>query len=508
MKIVVRIFIALIALLALSPAAVPAAAEPAESVDVLIGFHRSPGAAEQAMVREAHGTIKYTFRIVPVIAANLPEAAVDGLLTKSGVRYIEPDAEVFAVDQTVPWGIERVFGDENYPFPTWDDSKGDGIAAAVLDTGIDENHEDLTVVGGTNTIDETHWGSDGSGHGTHVAGTIAAQDNELGVVGVAPDVDLYAVKVLDDSGSGTVSSVVAGIQWAVDNNIPVLNMSLGSKTDSQTLHDACDAAYAAGHLLVAAAGNEGEPDGTGDNVSYPARYDSVIAVAASDINDNRAWWSSTGPAVELIAPGVDVLSTLPGNNYGWGSGTSMASPHAAGVSALAWAANPDLTNVQIRGILQQTAEDLGLPANHQGYGLVRADLAVAAALDTLPPEPGYTFTAPPAIGLGNMAPGTTATGNSTGSVEGDNANGYTVTGIDAKMENKGHMVSGTYVLANKLLMGPAADNLGPADETQIFLDEEGYGPHEVPFYVSQMVAYTDAVAEGYTITITFTVTEK
>ena len=122
--------------------------------------------------------------------------------------------------------------------------------------------------------------------------------------------------------------------------------------------------------------------------------------------------------------------------------------------------------------------------------------------------PGYTFTAPPAIGLGGMAPGTTATGNSTGSLVGDNSDGYTVTGIDAKTTNTGYMVSGSYVLANKLSMGPAADNLGPADVSQTFLDEYGYGPHDVPFHVSQMVAYTDAVATGYTITITFTVTEK
>ncbi len=122
--------------------------------------------------------------------------------------------------------------------------------------------------------------------------------------------------------------------------------------------------------------------------------------------------------------------------------------------------------------------------------------------------PGYTFTAPEPIGLGGMAPGTTATGSSTGSLVGDNSDGYIVTGIDAKTENKGYMVSGENVLTNRLLMGPAADNLGPADASQTFLDEYGYGPHDVPFHASQMVAYTDAVAEGYTITITFTVTEK
>ena len=121
---------------------------------------------------------------------------------------------------------------------------------------------------------------------------------------------------------------------------------------------------------------------------------------------------------------------------------------------------------------------------------------------------GYTFAAPDPIGLGGMAPGTTATGSSTGSLVGDNSDGYIVTGIDAKTENKGYMVSGENVLTNRLLMGRAADNLGPADASQTFLDEYGYGPHDLPFHVSQMVTYTDVVAEGYTITITFTVTEK
>ena len=122
--------------------------------------------------------------------------------------------------------------------------------------------------------------------------------------------------------------------------------------------------------------------------------------------------------------------------------------------------------------------------------------------------PGYTFTAPDPIGLGGMAPGTTATGNSIGSLGGDNSSGYTVTGVDAKTENTGYMVGGGNTLSSKLVIGPAPGDLGPADVAQTFLDEIGYGPHDVPFYVSQLIAYTDIVATGYTITITFTVTEK
>lgn len=351
----------------------------------LVGFKNTP---ETGIITGVGGEVDRTFSIIPAVAARMSPQAADALSRNPNIRYVEPDYTMYAHSQTLPWGIDRVFGDESYSFPTWNTSTGSVIEVAILDTGIDENHEDLTVVGGTTTVDNTHWGNDGSGHGTHVAGTVAALDNEIGVVGVAPDVSLYAVKVLSDGGSGTVSSVVAGIEWAVQENIPVLNMSLGGSSDSQTLRDACDAAYAAGHLLVASAGNSGNPGGRGDNVGYPARYESVIAVASSTINDTRSSFSSTGPDVELIAPGSSILSTLPGDDYGTYSGTSMASPHVAGVAALAWAANSSLSHTEVRQILRDTAEDLGLSSNHQGYGLARADLAVAAATGAEPVPTG------------------------------------------------------------------------------------------------------------------------
>lgn len=357
--------------------------QPENKIEVLIGFEERP---DVELVRQFGGEVYRELSLIPVVAAKMNPRAAEALSRNPQVRYVEPDGPVYALDQTVPWGIDRVFGDESYSFDTWDITSGDGVAVAILDTGIDEDHEDLTeLMGGVNTIDDTPWGSDGSGHGTHVAGTVAALDNDLGVVGVGPKLGLYAVKVLSDGGSGTVSSVVEGIEWAVGEKISVLNMSLGSSSSSTTLENACDAAYAAGHLLVASAGNSGNPPGRGDNVGYPGAYDSVIAVAASGDNDRRASFSSTGPAVELIAPGVSIRSTEPGNSYGTKSGTSMASPHVAGAAALTWAANPDLINVEIREILKETAEDLGLSANHQGHGLVRADIAVRGVGEGEPP---------------------------------------------------------------------------------------------------------------------------
>lgn len=380
---------------------------PSEKIDVLIGFHNmSERAQNKAMVRAFGGEIYAEFNLVDVIAARMTPQQAAALSRNPKISYIEPDAEVYALGdvQTTPWGIDRVFGQESYPFPTWTtttqvSAKGAGIGVAVLDTGIDVDHEDLRVAGGIRfylrglTLRSDNQYNDVYGHGTHVAGTIAALDNGYGVVGVAPEVNLYAVKVLGDNGSGSTSAIVAGIQWVCEQeNISIINMSLGSSVYSSTFKNACDNAfYNEGVLVVASAGNSGTADGTGDTVGYPAKYDSVIAVAASDINDQRAYFSSTGPNVELIAPGVSILSTVPDSLYeGTWSGTSMASPHVAGAAALVWAADKTMTSQKVREILTTTAEDLSLPVYHQGNGLVRADLAVDA-VGTAPPLT-YTIT--------------------------------------------------------------------------------------------------------------------
>jgi len=387
-----------------------------EKVDVLIGFHNmSERAQNRAMVRAFGGEIYAEFNLVDVIAARMTPQQAAALSKNPKIDYIEPDAEVYALEQVTPWGIDRVFGDENYSFPTWSTSKGAGIGVAVLDTGIDTDHEDLKVLGGRRfylrglTLRSDDLYDDGNGHGTHVAGTIAALDNDIGVVGVAPAVNLYAVKVLGDNGSGSTSAIIAGIQWVCEQgNISIINMSLGSSYYSSTFDAACNKAYTEnGVLIVASAGNSGNDAGTGDTVGYPAKYDSVIAVAASDINDERAYFSSTGPDVDLIAPGVNILSTVPGSLYedGW-SGTSMASPHVAGAAALVWAADPTMSNGEVWSILTTTAEKLyttegiSLPQEHQGNGLVRADWAVDAVST---PVTQYTLTVG-VDGLGTTSP--------------------------------------------------------------------------------------------------------
>jgi subtilisin len=210
--------------------------------------------------------------------------------------------------------------------------------------------------------------TDGNSHGTHVAGTVAALNNTTGVLGVAYSADLYAVKVLDSSGSGTYSGIIQGIEWAVSNNMDVINMSLGGSSGSTALQQACDNAYNSGVLVVAAAGNSGSK-GKRNTIGYPAKYASVMAVGAVDSSNNRASFSSVGSELEVMAPGVNILSSVPGNGYDSYNGTSMASPHVAGAAALIMAGNPGLSNAQVRQKLVDTAKPLG-DAFYYGNGVI------------------------------------------------------------------------------------------------------------------------------------------
>lgn len=405
--------------------ATPVLAEPVVKVKVLLGFHKQPGPVEEALVRGAGGEIKYTFHIVRVIAAKVPEPVINALRANPNVTYVEHDGTVKATQETLPWGVDRIDAELVHPA-----NKGTGIKVSIIDTGIDWNHPDLDAnyKGGYDFVNDDTDPMDDNGHGTHCAGIIAAEDSDIGVIGVAPEAYLYAVKVLDQTGSGYVSDVVAGIQWSIDNGMQISSMSLGTNTDYQTLHDACDAAYAANIIVAAAAGNDGNKWATGDNVDYPARYDSVIAVAATDQNDKRAVWraftaSSTGPAVELAAPGDEIYSTYWDDTYATKSGTSMACPHVTGTAALVWASYPNYSNVQVRQRLCDMAEDLGDTGRDSefGYGLV--DTAAAAA----PPAD-----APPVVDIVSPADGATLSGSVSIQVSASDDKG--VDGVEYKID--------------------------------------------------------------------------
>jgi len=330
-----------------------------------------------------------------------PEVWVLGKPAKPGppLGKGKPSAEP---SQVIPWGINRTHAPD-----AWLTSTGVGVQIAVLDTGVDKDHEDLyvnivwgiSVVGDEESMLYRDW-RDKNGHGTHVIGTIAAMNNDVGVVGIGYNISIYVIKVISDSGFGTWQDLAEGIWWAIkgpdgiidkdgdgvvagdpdDDAAEVISMSLGGSSYSQEVEEAVKAAYSYGLVLVAAAGNEGE-----DGVLYPAKFAEVIAVAAIDENDDIPSWSSKGPEVELSAPGVNVLSTIPKDRYDYYSGTSMACPHVSGTIGLMISKMLDAgytyTIEEIREILHKNADDIGSAGwdSASGYGVVRADKAVAAA---------------------------------------------------------------------------------------------------------------------------------
>ena len=269
-----------------------------------------------------------------------------------------------AQSDVVPWGITRV----KAPM-CWDATKAKGIYVAVLDTGI-WPHNDLSgnLLGGISFVPGENW-SDGYGHGTHVAGTIAAAINNFGVVGVAPSAYLFAIKVLSNGGWGQWSWLMSGLYWMAKYygcTFDVANMSLGGGGAPAILEAYIN--YAATHtLLVAAAGNY-SPTSPDKPVMYPAKYPKCLAVSAIKSDNSIADFSARGPEVALCAPGVNILSTLPGNSYGTLNGTSMASPHVAGAAALCRGTHRGLDMDQIKNILISTANDLGNAGKDDLYG--------------------------------------------------------------------------------------------------------------------------------------------
>ncbi|MFQ6117990.1 MAG: S8 family peptidase, partial [Candidatus Bipolaricaulia bacterium] len=189
--------------------------------------------------------------------------------------------------------------------------EGEGVRVALLDSGIDPDHLDLKANyrGGYDFVNHDPFPWDDNGHGTEVAGVLAARENGVGLIGVAPRAELFAVKVLGQDARGAISDVAKGLEWAIEHGIRVVNMSLGTPEDSQVLREAVRAAWEAGLVLIAPAGNES------GRVLYPAAYSEVIAVAATDKDDKLAWFSNTGPQVELAAPGEEIPTTYPGNRY-------------------------------------------------------------------------------------------------------------------------------------------------------------------------------------------------
>ena len=343
-------------------------------------------------------------------SAYIPGNAINGLKNNPNIAYIEPDITMEAFAQTIPTGIRRIQADLSPVAAINSDGGNVDVDVAILDSGVDSDHPDINVAGGIRyytiaigppknrgTFSDSNY-EDDNGHGTHVAGTVAALDNDFGVVGVAPGARIWAVKILDASGSGYLSDIIGGLDWVAENasTIEVVNMSIGGQGLSTAYQTAIENVVNAGVVVVVAAGNESMdvygPDGTfGTNDDIiPAAYPEVAAISALADSDGEPGGlgadtsydpddsfasgfsnfsssvvannpvQSPGKAIDLMLPGVDIRSTYLDGIYATGSGTSMASPHGAGLAALYIAQYGRATNATGVYAIRQALIDEGV----------------------------------------------------------------------------------------------------------------------------------------------------
>ena len=354
-----------------------------------------------ALVAQVRGQVLSVIPKIEVYVLRVPsgsvQAAVSSLQQEPAVEFAEPDGYVYA--QVIPndpewpnlWGLQKVQAPS-----AWDITTGSNtVRIAVLDTGISSSHPDVgpRVVAAQNFTDSPT-PEDIRGHGTHVAGTIGAvTNNSLGVAGMDWNARLMNGKVLGDDGSGRWSWVAAGIVWAADNGAKVINMSLSGPSPSSTLEAAVNYAWSQGVVLACAAGNSNTSE-----PHYPAYYQNCIAVGATTQTDGKASFSNYGSWVDVGAPGVQILSTVPGGSYAYYQGTSMATPHVAGLAGLLWTVKS--TNAEVRACIENNTDPV--VGNPFGGGRINALRAVQCSgrLRTRPsptpsPSPSPTPTPTP-----------------------------------------------------------------------------------------------------------------
>ncbi|MCY8471756.1 S8 family peptidase [Bacillus halotolerans] len=364
-------------------------AETSSEKEVIVVYKNKDG---KETVLDSDAEVEQQYQHLPAVAVTADPETVKEFKQDPDILYVENNVTFTAADNTdlkvlsenadttdnfEQWNLEPIQVKQ-----AWKEGlTGKNVKIAVIDSGISP-HDDLSISGGYSAVSYTSSYKDDNGHGTHVAGIIGAKHNGYGIDGIAPEAQIYAVKALDQNGSGDLQGLLKGIDWSIANGMDIVNMSLGTSSDSQILHDAMDKAYEKGVLLVAASGNEGN----GKPVNYPAAYSSVVAVSATNQHNQLAAFSTTGNQVEFSAPGTDITSTYLHQYYATGSGTSQATPHAAAMFALLKQRDPGNTNVQLRALMQKNIVDLGITGRDQqfGYGLIRykaqqADKAYAAA---------------------------------------------------------------------------------------------------------------------------------
>jgi subtilisin family serine protease len=347
--------------------------------EVIVGFDKTIKEHSESLITTYGGEILDRNEALNCVLVRVEdtESFMEGVRRYESIAYVEPNGIVHALytpndsKWNRQWGPKSIHADE-----AWDVVRGDrNINISIVDTGIDYNHVDLKrnyVNGGWDWVNLDGDPMDDDGHGTHCAGIAAAtMDNRRGIAGVA-QVGIMAEKVLNETGEGSLWDVSQGIMHAVNKDANIISMSLGGDS-SYTMKKACGYAWDEGCVLVAAAGNDNSY-----GICYPAAYNTVISVGAIDRSDSLSDYSNWGPEMELVAPGDGIISTFPDGEYAIMSGTSMAAPHVSGVAALVWSRYPTCTNSEIRGILDDSADDLGSTGydEYYGYGKVNASAAL------------------------------------------------------------------------------------------------------------------------------------
>lgn len=347
--------------------------------EVVVKFNRQPSENELSRIKNdisAHSVRKlgatYIFRSKKLEAKPLIQ-----YFNKSwNPQYVEPHY-LYLTNDTSIVPNDALYSKYQWNLPSietekgWNLTKGsEKVIIAVLDTGVQADHPDLKgkLMTGTNIMDDSMAPDDDVGHGTHVAGIIAASvNNGEGVAGLSWYNKVLPVKVLDSSGAGSTYSVAEGIIWATDHGAKVINMSLGNYAQAEFLHDAIKYAYERDVVLVAASGNDNT-----ERPGFPAAYPEVFAVASTDADGSRSSFSNYGDYIDVAAPGASIASTYPGSQYAALSGTSMASPHVAALAGLIRSINPDLSNEEVMKIMRASAQDLGDAGrdNYFGYGQI------------------------------------------------------------------------------------------------------------------------------------------
>jgi len=384
-----------------SAAATPAPAAPESSAPALTGSAEITTAANDA-VQQAAQAGEDSVTVVAVddhgrpssIDAPLDQAVHVALATAQRLDVVAVEAPSYgaALDAAAPTttttttvplptdpDVDKQWALSSFPFTAlWACSKGAGITVGIVDSGVQGDHPDLAgrVLGGASiqggVVTPGGGATDVNGHGTHVAGIIGAGVNGVGIVGVAPEVTILPVRVLDSNGVGANSDIGAGITWAVDHGANVINISIGSNTNSPSVSSAVDYAVQRGVTVVAAAGNNHQLSPP-DVPQYPAALDSTVAVAALSQNGGIASYSTTGAYVDVAAPGSSIWSSIPPSTWGTKSGTSMASPHVAALIALILGSRGSVAPAAMLARLTSSATDAGPAGFDPMFGWGRID---------------------------------------------------------------------------------------------------------------------------------------